>query len=140
MRDVDSPDGIPDAQGRIASEVLRANKLVSNGTRVISVASDRGAICIVECPVSRGVGSQAPLIGRERHASMMSYGPLVRWSTKAAADTTVFDQCMTGLHAMKTAQLISTRNVQRVVRQQFGHLKCNHSDHQSFLHATSGLQ
>ena len=140
MRDVDSPDGISDAQERIASEVLRANKLVSNGTRVLSAASDRGAICIVECPVFRGVGSQAPLIGRERHASMMSYGPLVRWSTKAAADTTVFDQCMTGLHAMKTAQLISTRNVQRVVRQQFRHLKCNHSDHQSFLHATSGLQ
>ena len=59
-----------DEHGRVPSEVLRANKLMDNGVRVLRKCE--GA-CVVESPVWRGEGSPNALVGRERHTSMFSY-------------------------------------------------------------------
>ena len=71
---------------------------------------------------------------------MFSYPPLLRWATENKCKATVFDQCMTGLEAMKSTQLLGTPNVQTQLADEFGGLKCNHTSHGSFLGKTSGLQ
>ena len=137
VRDVDSPAGIMDEHGRVPSEVLRANKLMDNGVRVLRKC--KGA-CVVESPVWRGEGSPNALVGRERHTSMFSYPPLLRWAAEGGCKAAIFDQCMTGLEAMKSTQLLGTPNVQTQLADEFGNLKCNHTSHGSFLGKTSGLQ
>ena len=79
LRDSDNPVGFRDEQGRLPSSVLRANALVGNGVLVLRAAAAHGAACVVESPAWRGKGSPAALVGRETHASMLSYPPLSTW-------------------------------------------------------------
>ena len=129
-RDVGYPSGIPDEQGRLPTEVIKANRLVDSGVEILSAACKHGAACILEAPAWRGEGSPDAIIGRERHVSMVSYPPLAAWIEKHKCATTVFDQGMTGQIAHKTTQLVSTPEAAEAVAGQFKHLRCSHdSDH-----------
>ena len=73
-RDASQPAGITDEHGRLPHEVLRANRLVDNGLKVMAAARRQcpPRRCLLECPVWRGEGSPTPLLGREKHVSMIS--------------------------------------------------------------------
>ena len=109
-RNATEPGGITDEHGRLPHEVIRANRLVDNGLKVMAKACGHGARCVLECPAWRGEGSSTALLGREAHVSMLSYPPLLKWAVDNGARMVNFEQCMTGLPAQKTTQLLATPN------------------------------
>ena len=148
-RDSSEPAGITDEHGRLPHEILRANRLVENGLKVMTAARQQRPPrrCLLECPAWRGEGSPTPLLGREKHVSMISYPPLLRWATEQGARVVVFEQCQTGLEAQKSTQLLATPEILASVQREFAHLRCRDSvcsrtgrPHKSHLGSTRELQ
>ena len=73
-----------------------------------AAALDPRKVVIIESPVPRGAGEQHALPGREQHASMWTFPPLVELVRELGMDYTDMDQCMCGAPSQKTTRLMAT--------------------------------
>ena len=129
------PSGIPNADGSLPSAVQRANLVASHTIQIAEACAAHGGHFIFENPVGRDRESQFAIAGREDHASLWTLPAMRTFAAKHQAIAVHFDQCRTGAATMKTTQLLCSRSVEPAVRDQLGHLVCNHpaGTHQSIV-------
>ena len=120
------PKGIPDDQGRVSASVQRANRIAEHVIEIAEAALEHGGHVIFENPVSRNADSQFAIAGREDHAALWSLPAMIEFTRRNGMQPVYFDQCRTGASTMKTTQLLCSPSVVNEVREQLGHLICDH--------------
>ena len=103
-RDAYHPLGIPDADGRIPEQVLKANRNAESGARIACAAAMCGKRVIAETPSPRGTGVNGvtpawptdALEGAEHHVYLYDYPAWAALIALIDAHVVVSDQCAVG--------------------------------------------
>ena len=80
-------------------------------------------------------GRSLYIVGRELHASLFDYEPVIIYSLAHGMLDTLFDQCMANAvgESQKTTVLRASPRLHVYVEALFGPLVCNHSTHAKTL-------
>ena len=120
------PDGIPNDQGQMPLQTIKAKRIVANAIKVAEAALGHDGHVVFESPVARGEGSQFAIKGRELHSSIWDLPMMQEFASKHNMQPVAFDQCRLGAGTQKTTQLLCSERMHRSVFKRVGHLMCNH--------------
>ena len=126
IRNLTNPEGIRDEQGRLPLAAVRANSIAKHCIGIADACAAHGGHFIFENPVGRDASSQFAIPGREQHASLWTLPIMMDFAKRHGELIVHFDQCRTNASTQKTTQLLCSASVIGQVREQLGHLVCNH--------------